>query len=158
MDPEKDQTNISDVPVLPADEEVTGTRAVAFPDDHGDIREEKIQHLRPRGVEMKREMTKEDKELAAAGYEHLDDHRAKTKKGESSDLDKVDIIEHQLSLAELGKVLNTHLDGKDPSCSYGLTAEEAKSRLTRDGPNVLTPPKKKSALRKVRTHRATSRV
>ena len=29
-----------------------------------------------------------------------------------------------------------------------LSVEEAKERLSRDGPNVLTPPKKKSALRK----------
>lgn len=148
MDPEKDQTNISDVPVLPADEEVTGTRAVAFPDDHGDIREEKIQHLRPRGVEMKREMTKEDMELAAAGYEHLGEHKGKGKKGD--DLDKVDIHEHSLPYDQLGAAFDTSIDTKEPSASYGLTSDEAKARLARDGHNVLTPPKKKSAFRKVR--------
>lgn len=139
---------------LSDDDVLAATRTVAFDaHDQGEISEEKVHHghLRPRGVEMKREMTKEDMELAAAGYEHLEDHRAKTKKGDTADLDKVDIQEHQLAFAELGKTLDTNLDTKDPSCSYGLTAEEAKARLLRDGPNVLTPPKKKSALRKVPT-------
>lgn len=147
MDPEKYQSEVSDVSVLPADEEVTGTRVVAFPDDHGDIREEKLQHLRPRGVEMKREMTKEDMELAAAGYEHLGEHKGKGKKGD--DIDKVDIHEHSLTYVQLGAALETSIDTKEPNLSYGLTADEAKARLARDGHNVLTPPKKKSAFRKV---------
>lgn len=98
---------------------------------------------------MKREMTKEDKELAAAGYEHLDEQKTKNKKGDNK-LDDVDIQEHQLSYNELGSTLDTSMDTKDPGNSYGLTADEAKARLTRDGPNVLTPPKKKSPLRMVR--------
>lgn len=138
-----------DLPQLP-DEEVTSTRAVAFPDDHGDIREEKLQHVhvRPRGVEMKREMTKEDKELAAAGYEHLGEQKTRGKKG-NDQLDSVDIHEHKLSFQELGPGLETSIDTKDPGNSFGLTTEEAKARLARDGYNVLTPPKKKSALRMV---------
>ncbi|KZT74065.1 aminophospholipid-transporting P-type ATPase [Daedalea quercina L-15889] len=95
---------------------------------------------------MKREMTKEDKELAAAGYEHLDEHKTKGKK--SDDLDKVDITEHTLPFDQLGAALDTSIDTKDPSASFGLTADEAKARLARDGRNVLTPPKKKSAFRK----------
>ncbi|CCM04510.1 uncharacterized protein FIBRA_06691 [Fibroporia radiculosa] len=140
------QAVLDTLPQLP-DEEVAGTRAVVFPDDHVDIREEKIQHghARPRGVEMKREMTKEDKELAAAGYEHLEEH--KIKKGGNDKLGDVDIQEHHLSFQELGSALETSLDTKDPSSSYGLSTDEAKKRLARDGPNVLTPPKKKSALR-----------
>ena len=140
-------------PVFSDEEALAATRTVAFdPLGQGEINEEKIHHghLRPRGVEMKREMTKEDKELAAAGYEHLEEHKAKGKKGESSELDKVDIQEHRLAFPELGKALDTSIDTKDPGSSYGLTSEEAKERLIRDGPNVLTPPKKKSALRKVR--------
>ena len=56
--------------VLPTgDEEAQTTRAVVFPDEDGEIHEEKLHHhLRPKGVEMKREMTKEDKELAAANF------------------------------------------------------------------------------------------
>ncbi|KAH8100263.1 aminophospholipid-transporting P-type ATPase [Cristinia sonorae] len=97
---------------------------------------------------MKREMTKEDKELAAAGYEHLEDHKAKGDKKIDSDFDNVDISEHRLSFAELGTTLEAAMDTKDPGNSYGLSAEEAKARLARNGPNILTPPKKKSAFRK----------
>lgn len=132
------------------DEEVVATRAVAFPDDHGDIREEKIHHgyLRPKGVEMKREMTKEDMELAAAGYEHLEGQKAKGKKEDQ--MDKFDISEHMLAFQDLGPALETAIDTKDPGNSYGLSSDEAQARLARDGPNVLTPPKKKSPLRVVR--------
>lgn len=142
-------------PAFSEDEALAATRTVAFdgPLEQGDIYEEKIHHghhIRPRGVEMKREMTKEDKELAAAGYEHLEEHKTKGKKGESSDFDNVDIQEHRLAFPELSKALDTNIDTKDPGSSYGLTSEEAKARLARDGPNVLTPPKKRSALRKVR--------
>lgn len=156
-----DQSSIvekSPIPLSPAlseDEVLAATRTVAFDHhDNGDISEEKIHHghLRPRGVEMKREITKEDKELAAAGYEHLEEHKGKSKKGESSDLDKVDIQEHRLAFPELAKALEASMDTKDPGSSYGLTSEDAKARLARDGPNVLTPPKKKSALRKVRRY------
>ena len=137
--------------VLPTgDEEAQTTRAVVFPDEDGEIHEEKLHHhLRPKGVEMKREMTKEDKELAAAGYEHLDEHKHKGKDGGKSDFGDVDIHEHQLGFVELGTTLETNFDAKDPAHSHGLTGSEAKARLARDGLNVLTPPKKKSALRKV---------
>ncbi|KAI0692233.1 aminophospholipid-transporting P-type ATPase [Cytidiella melzeri] len=95
---------------------------------------------------MKREMTKEDMELAAAGYEHLEESQAKA--SDSKGLDEVDLTEHKLSFDELTKVLDTRFDTKDPGLSFGLTTEEAKARLARDGPNILTPPKKKSAWRK----------
>ncbi|KAK7675862.1 hypothetical protein QCA50_021209, partial [Cerrena zonata] len=130
------------------DEEIQATRAVVFPDEQGEIHEEKLHHLRPKGVEMKREMTKEDKELAAAGYEHLDEEKHKGKDGDKADLENVDIYEHSLSFTELGAALETTPDTKDPAQSPGLTNDEAKARLARDGQNVLTPPKKKSALQK----------
>ena len=58
---------------LPQDEEAAiATRAVAFPDEGSDIQEKAPHVLRPKGVEMKRELTKEDKELANAGYDELD--------------------------------------------------------------------------------------
>ncbi|KAI0956666.1 hypothetical protein AcW1_005290 [Taiwanofungus camphoratus] len=140
---------VQEKPSQLAEDEALTTRAVAFPDDHVDIHEEKLQHghLRPRGVEMKRELTKEDKELAAAGYGHLEEQKTRGKKGDDQ-LDKVDLHEHQLTFQELGPALDTSIDTKDPGNSYGLTIDEAKARLARDGHNVLTPPKKKSALRK----------
>lgn len=53
-----------------------------------------------------------------------------------------------MSFAELASALQTSIDPKDAGNSAGLTSEEAKARLQRDGRNVLTPPIKKSALRK----------
>ena len=115
-------------------------RAVAFPED--DIREEKI---RPKGVELKKTLTKEEKDLSAAGYEHLDAD-AKQRKSEETNLD---IHEHQIPLQALSDTVKTNFNLKDPGHSIGLTATEAGTRLEQDGPNILTPPKKKSALRKV---------
>lgn len=116
-------------------------RAVAFPKDRG-FRDEK---LRPKGVEMKRTLTQDEKELAAAGYEHLDT----TAKQRKVDDTNVDIHEHKLPLDALADALKTSFSVKDPGHSIGLTADEAKTRLEQNGPNVLTPPPKKSALRKV---------
>ena len=134
------------------------TRAVAFgPSDRAEDVEEKAPHAhahapRPKGVEMKREMTKEDKELADAGYEHLRQEKAQAHKGEGEgEPDGVDIQEHRLAFKDLQGALDTEFDAKDPAQSPGLSGDEAKARLARDGPNVLTPPKKKSALRKVRS-------
>ncbi|PVF94418.1 aminophospholipid-transporting P-type ATPase [Serendipita vermifera] len=93
---------------------------------------------------MKRELTKEDKELAAAGYQHLDE----LKKKDGKDFDSVDITEHKLQFTPLAEALKTSFDPKSPGASHGLTDAEAKARLAKDGRNVLTPPKKKSALRK----------
>jgi sodium/potassium-transporting ATPase subunit alpha len=97
------------------------------------------------GVEMThRTITKEDKELAAAGYDHLSSPKdQKTEKGT-----QIDIYEHSLPIQGLSDLLKTNFDLKDPAHSFGLTSDEAKARLERDGPNMLTPPKKKSALRK----------
>ncbi|KAI8999130.1 aminophospholipid-transporting P-type ATPase [Trametes punicea] len=98
---------------------------------------------------MKRELTKEDKELAEAGYEHLSRPKTQGKKdGGEAKLDNVDIHEHKLPFKELQSELDTAFDPKDPERSPGLSGDEAKARLTRYGANVLTPPKKKSALRK----------
>lgn len=104
-------------------------------------------HRPGHGVEMKREMTQEDKDLAAAGYDHL--NKPKPGVADTHELENVDITEHKLPFAELEAVLQTNFEWKDPAASQGLTEEEAKARLARDGKNILTPPKKKSALRKV---------
>ncbi|OJT06218.1 hypothetical protein TRAPUB_2899 [Trametes pubescens] len=147
-----DAHGITEKPVHPAHDEeaAAATRAVAFPDRyvHDDGQEKAPHGMRPRGVEMKREMTKEEKELAEAGYQDLAEQKAGAKGGDAG-LDAVDLHEHKLTLTALEAELDTAFDPKDPTQSPGLSADEAKARLARDGPNILTPPKKKSALRKV---------
>ncbi|KAJ7443357.1 E1-E2 ATPase-domain-containing protein [Mycena galericulata] len=95
---------------------------------------------RPKGVELKHTLTQDDKELAAAGYGHLEEKKAVTEAN-------VDIIEHRVPLSNLADTMATSIDVKDPGSSYVLTAAEAADRLKRDGPNILTPPKKCSPLR-----------
>jgi sodium/potassium-transporting ATPase subunit alpha len=129
----------------PKVEETAVPRAVAFGDSDDVYDEKRTGGLRPRGVEMKREITQEGRELAAAGYEHLEEQKAKTGP-DAAKLEHVDINEHHLPLPALERALHTDFDAKDAGSSPGLTSEEAKVRLTRDGPNILTPPKKKSAL------------
>ncbi|KAF7298406.1 Cation-ATPase-N domain-containing protein [Mycena kentingensis (nom. inval.)] len=94
------------------------------------------------GVELKHTLTQDEKDLAAAGYEHLEQ-----KKKAEDDKTSVDITEHTIPLRELGSALSTSINVKDPGSSEGLTADEAAARLKRDGPNILTPPKKRSPLR-----------
>lgn len=129
---------------LNRDGNAPAARAIAFPEEDGQ-EEKPTGGLRSKGVEMKRTLTQEERDLAAAGYDHLET------KGSSreSQLSGVDIQEHRLPLEQLASELGTSLELKDPSASHGLTSTEAKLRLTRDGPNMLSPPKKKSALRKV---------
>lgn len=127
-------------------------RTVAFPDAANDqgIEEKPTGGLnRPRGVEMRREMTVEERDLAQAGYDHLDDHKAAGAGGrDDQDMDKVDIEEHKYKFDELENALLTSFDTKDPVQSRGLEPAEAAQRLVRDGRNVLTPPKKKGAFRR----------
>ncbi|KAG6876171.1 hypothetical protein C0992_000604 [Termitomyces sp. T32_za158] len=124
--------------------EVTPARAVVLPAEVVERDEKSVNVLRQKGVEMYRSMTQEDKELSAAGYEHLESHKTGTPASDSN----VDIQEHRLSFSKIADTLNTSIDTKDAGNSYGLTTAEAQARLQRDGPNVLTPPQKKSALRK----------
>ncbi|KAJ6620357.1 aminophospholipid-transporting P-type ATPase [Mycena sp. CBHHK59/15] len=137
--PEAASTTMADA--LPHEEDNVPTRAVAFHHEH-EIEEK----ARPKGklnpLELKHTLTQDDKELAAAGYGHLQEQK-------KADIDHahVDIQEHRLPLSSLGDSLGTSIDTKDPGSSHGLTAAEAASRLQRDGPNILTPPKKKSPLR-----------
>lgn len=136
-------------------------RSVAFPElqepDHG-IEERPPPRTRGAALEMRRELTKEERELAQAGYDHLEPTRTHSIDGSLSvtgqgekdaELNKVDIQEHAFRLADLEKALDTSIVVKDPAASHGLEEKEASLRLQRDGRNILTPPKKKSALRKV---------
>lgn len=128
--------------------ETSTTRVVAFPDDVGhDEKGAPNVSARPKGVEMSRSMTQDERDLAAAGYEHLE--AEKIKPGAPTIEANVDIQEHRLTFAGLQEALQADFDTKDPGKSHGLSAHEAEERLKRDGRNVLTPPKKKSALRKV---------
>lgn len=131
--------------------------SVAFPDVANSApggQESRHHYPRPRGVELRRELTIEEKALAQAGYDHLDsnlktagpDSRTKAK---ADSFQNVTIHEHALAFDALARELETSLNTKEPGKSQGLTDEEAKARLERDGRNVLSPPKKKSALRKV---------
>ncbi|OAF68794.1 hypothetical protein A3Q56_03462 [Intoshia linei] len=62
--------------------------------------------------------------------------KKKKKKKNMQDLKKeMDIDHHKIPLEELTRRLETDVE-------KGLTSEEAKRRLHRDGPNELTPPKK----------------
>jgi sodium/potassium-transporting ATPase subunit alpha len=132
-------------PNLDKDIEAVPVRAVAFPDDERHPRDGKDRLV---GVEMRREMTEEDARLAAAGYEHI----TKEKSGpETVKFGDVDITEHQLPIHEIESLLHISFNWTDPAQSPGLTTAEAEARLNRDGPNALTPPKKKSALQKVCT-------
>ncbi|KAG6816111.1 hypothetical protein H0H87_008568 [Tephrocybe sp. NHM501043] len=136
---------MSDQPSLPGEESATN-RVLVFPPDVVEHEEKPLNVLRQKGVEMNRSMTQEDKELSAAGYEHLEAQKIKV--GGPPGATNVDIQEHHLPFSKLEEVLRTSIDTKDASSSYGLTATEAQARLQRDGRNVLTPPHRKSAFRK----------
>lgn len=120
-------------------------RAIAFPEEVL-IHEEKHAPARVKGVEMKRSVTQEEQDLAAAGYEHLEQQKLQQVKGAGAH--DADLHEHSISLSALATELRTAFDSKDPSRSAGLTTDDAQQRILTDGENVLTPPRKKSALRK----------
>jgi sodium/potassium-transporting ATPase subunit alpha len=122
-DPEKQA-----LPPANAEEENIAQRAVAFPDN--DIHEER-RGTRPKGIEMKRELTQEDKELAEAIH--------KGKKGEK-DFDSVDITEHKLAFGPLSEALKTSFDTKVPGQSHGLSTSEAKARYCLNLPFYSTSP------------------
>ncbi|KAH8980852.1 aminophospholipid-transporting P-type ATPase [Lactarius hatsudake] len=90
-------------------------------------------------------MTHEEIRLAAAGYDHLTKDKPSA---EDTKFGDVDITEHSLPIHEVESSLSTSFNWTDPAQSRGLTTAEAEARLARDGPNALTPPKKKSAFQK----------
>ena len=75
-----------------------GTRVVAFPEDN-QIREEKVIGLRPKGAEMNRTLTQEEKDLSAAGYEHLHPSSNVDKLKDEKETN-IDITEHQFGLTD----------------------------------------------------------
>ncbi|KAF8320135.1 aminophospholipid-transporting P-type ATPase [Clavulina sp. PMI_390] len=100
-----------------------------------------------KNLEIRRELTQEDKELSAANYEHLD---KKDDKGDGDEnlVNQADIREHQYTAEQLTKILDTSFNAKAPATSEGLTSAVAADRLAKNGLNRLTPPKKRSALQK----------
>ena len=97
----------------------------------------------------------EEKELAAAGYDKIEEQKAQQEK---EGLAHVDVHEHTLPFDGLKEELKATFDPQSPGSSIGLTKAEAKARLEKNGPNILTPPKKKSALRKVSINRVRMRI
>ncbi|KAI0312116.1 aminophospholipid-transporting P-type ATPase [Amylostereum chailletii] len=123
MDFVNEKDSPAESPVLPVVDAEHNQRTVAFPDAlNDDI--EKIDKSHHRGVEMHRQMTQEDMQLANAGYEHLDQAKAKAAVADDK-MENVDIREHMLSIADLLQALNTSFEAKDPAQSHGLTSEDA---------------------------------
>ncbi|KAJ3098907.1 hypothetical protein HDU96_010895 [Phlyctochytrium bullatum] len=59
---------------------------------------------------------------------------------------KLDIDDHLLTFDQIQQRHQTRFDPKKPVTSAGLDAGEAARRLETNGPNILTPPKKKPAI------------
>ncbi|SCZ89305.1 BZ3500_MvSof-1268-A1-R1_Chr1-1g01094 [Microbotryum saponariae] len=95
-----------------------------------------------RELTLNRELTQEVKDRAAAGYQ---DANEKTKESASQ---FIEIVDHHLTVAEVAKKFDTTFDVKNPANSKGLTSAVAAERLQTNGPNALTPPARKSGLRK----------
>lgn len=169
MDAKDSEVTKIDAPAPPVPESVgtldvsETTRHVGFGQDLPEIEEGPLGGVgglnttRSKALEIRRELTQEDKELSRANYEHLEiknKSEAAADNNNNKNDDKpdnnanVDISEHMLSFEELGRKLETSFDVKDPSKSLGLSTTVAQERLAQNGPNVLTPPKKRSALQK----------
>lgn len=67
-----------------------------------------------------------------------ENEKAATSDGLASEND-----EHLITLNELEERYNTSFNVNEPAKSLGLTFDESLERLTRDGKNLLTPPKQK---------------
>ncbi len=139
-EPETPEVKVED------DDGVIAQRTIMFPQNENTRQDRHIGQSRPKGPEMKRTLIQEERDLANAGYEEF---VASKQNNRTSEPANADIQEHKLPLSALEEILDTSFDYKDASKTLGLTEEEAKARWQRDGSNVLTPPKKKSALRKV---------
>ncbi|KAL5514054.1 hypothetical protein ACEPAG_2815 [Sanghuangporus baumii] len=134
-----DETEIKEVP---------HSHTVVFPDAHQDDTGEHAHRLR--GVELRRELTVEEKEFARVGYDRIDGLRkpkGPESKSKVNNLKVADISEHNLSLDVLTAELQTSFNRNEPGRSFGLDDDEAQVRLERDGKNVLTPANKRSSFR-----------
>ncbi|KAJ1663742.1 hypothetical protein IW140_004656 [Coemansia sp. RSA 1813] len=69
-------------------------------------------------------------------------------KEEKAKAKNVDITEHMLSLEEICAKFSVKVNPDRPQESYGLGSAQAADLLAANGPNALTPPKKKSSFHK----------
>ncbi|KAK9709069.1 hypothetical protein K7432_009272 [Basidiobolus ranarum] len=58
----------------------------------------------------------------------------------------IDIIEHLMNFEEVCQKYQTSANDNNPNESSGFSSEQATERLLKHGPNILIPPKKKTAL------------
>ncbi|KAI9099834.1 hypothetical protein DFS34DRAFT_648779 [Phlyctochytrium arcticum] len=76
------------------------------------------------------------------------DHAADEKKAEKS----LDISEHMLTIEQVEKKYNVKVSIDKPSQSPGLSSEDAARRLVEQGPNQLSPPKRRHPFLKFMDH------
>ncbi|KAJ3017561.1 hypothetical protein HKX48_003484 [Thoreauomyces humboldtii] len=69
-----------------------------------------------------------------------------------SEAESVDIIEHMLSLEDIQKKYDVVVSPAKPASSPGLTSAEAAKRLTEQGLNQLSPPKRRHPFLKFMDH------
>ena len=77
----------------------------------------------------------QERELANAGYDDLEQAKLKQQGGKSH-TGEIQYDEHLLTPAEVAKRYGVEIDAANPLKSKGLTSAEAASRLARDGHNV----------------------
>eukprot|EP00002_Diphylleia_rotans_P039720 TRINITY_DN927_c0_g3_i2.p1 TRINITY_DN927_c0_g3~~TRINITY_DN927_c0_g3_i2.p1 ORF type:complete len:849 (+),score=173.72 TRINITY_DN927_c0_g3_i2:64-2610(+) len=65
---------------------------------------------------------------------------------EKAELKSVEIDEHVMDLQEVLKRYDVKINTKEPIKSHGLEEEEIPERIRKYGANILTPPKRKTAL------------
>ena len=125
--------------------EIPHSRSVAFPADTAGDHDHYT-----KGVGHRHDLmaaTKDTTKVLIDG--DIDEAKGLEDDSKGDDFKNVDISEHGLPFSSLAEELQTSFDPKDPSKSFGLQEGEAKARLEREGKNVLSPPKKTSALRLV---------
>ncbi|KAJ3152839.1 hypothetical protein HDU89_001044 [Geranomyces variabilis] len=76
----------------------------------------------------------------------------KPKKEGTRGEEALDISEHMLPIAEIQKKLSVVVTPEKPASSPGLSTAEAAKRLTEQGPNQLSPPKKRHPILKFLDH------
>ncbi|EJD00183.1 aminophospholipid-transporting P-type ATPase [Fomitiporia mediterranea MF3/22] len=135
-----------DISVIPLDDRGTRPRSVGFSSVHPAVQGHAN---RAGGVDPKHNLTASEKPPSIVGKTaQKSKSHSKGSKARNEDFEAAVIFEHKLTFDAVATELQTSLDAKEPAKSFGLTEDEAGKRLLRDGKNVLTPQKRKSALRK----------
>ncbi|KAI8827006.1 uncharacterized protein EV422DRAFT_549544 [Fimicolochytrium jonesii] len=79
-------------------------------------------------------------------------HGPKKPAADDKKAETVDISEHMLSIEDIQKKYNVSVDPAKPAASAGLSTAEAQKRLTEQGLNQLSPPKKRHPFLKFMDH------